>query len=36
MKRIAFAVCSFFLAFAAHAQKALKAPIADKPAVLTS
>ena len=36
MKRIAFAVCSFFLAFAAHAQYALKAPIADKPAVLTS
>lgn len=36
MKRIAFAVCSFFLAFAAQAQYALKAPIADKPAVLTS
>ena len=36
MKRIAFAVCSFFFAFAAHAQYALKAPIADKPAVLTS
>ena len=30
------AVCSFFLAFAAQAQYALKAPIADKPAVLTS
>ena len=38
MKRIALAACTFFLAFAAHAQSAfaLKAPIADKPAVLTS
>jgi len=36
MKRIALALCTFFLAFAAHAQSALKAPIADKPAMLTS